>query len=89
MDARKECEIEAMNNEYSMSVSEKTIIQFLDSYDDYSNVAEDLLELNKVWNTDTVQTIITCIKTAWVIYKNPPFKNQLEKENKNDRTRNC
>ena len=84
MDARTECEIEQMNSEYSMQVSEKTILQFLNGYDDCSNVAEDLLELNKVWNTDTVQTIITCIKTAWVIYKNPPFKNQLEKEQKND-----
>lgn len=84
MDSRTECELETMNNEYSMRVSEKAIIQFLDDYDDCSNVAEDLLELNKVWNTDTVQTIITCIKTAWVIYKNPLFKNQLEKENKNE-----
>ena len=89
MNARTECEIEQMNSEYSMRIPEKAIIQFLDDYDEDSNVAEMLIELGKVWKVDIVKAIITCIKTMWVIYKNPPFKNQLEKENKNDRTRNC
>ena len=84
MDARTQAEVDMMNSEYSIRISEKAIIEFLDDYDEDSNIAEMLIELSKVWNIDIVKAIITCIKTVWVIYKNPSFKNQLEKEQKNE-----
>lgn len=67
MDARTECEIEQMNSEYSMRVSEKAIINFLDDYCD--GIAEDILALNKAWGTDTVKTINYAIRIGLRLHK--------------------
>ena len=62
MDSRTECELETMNNEYSMRVSEKAIIQFLDDYDENERVVDHLLFMKKRWEKQSVvETIIDCI----------------------------
>lgn len=72
MNARTECEVEQMNSEYSMRVSEKAIIQFLDDYDPElvdgicrrRETVEHLLALNEKWKTNSVETVIRCINAV-------------------------
>lgn len=81
MDARTECEVETMNSEYSMRISEKTIIQLLDDYDERGSVVHYLLILNELYAKNSVETLIDCVYQAFYNYKR--FFAE-EKENKND-----
>ena len=81
MDSRTECELETMNNEYSMRVSEKAIIQFLDDYDERGSVVHYLLILNELYSKNSVETIIDCVYQAFYNYKRC-FG--IEKEKKNN-----
>lgn len=69
MDSRTECEVETMNSEYSMRVSEKAIIQFLDDYDEKGSAVNYLLILNELYNKNSVETIIDCVYQAFDNYK--------------------
>ena len=81
MDSRTECEVETMNSEYSMRVSEKAIIQFLDDYDERRSVVHYLLILNKLYGKNSVETLIDCVYQAFYNYKRC-FG--IEKEEKNN-----
>ena len=75
MDARTQCEVNQLNNEYQMRIPEKAIIEFIGDYS--PNAAEKLMELNGYWGTDTVTSLINCIKIA----------SRKVKEQKNDQRR--
>ena len=69
MNARTECKIEAMNNEYSIRIPEKAIIQFLDDYDEQGCVVNYLLILNELYGKSSVETLIDCVYQAFYNYK--------------------
>ena len=78
MDARTECEIEQMNSEYSMQVSEKTILQLLDDYDD-SEAVKKLLSLKKHWEKDNIlDTISECVGWAYSFVNMPLDEESLK-----------
>lgn len=65
MNARTECEVDAMRSEFSARVPESAILRFLDDYDsEYTEVVEHILALNEEWKTNSIETIIRCINAV-------------------------